>query len=148
MAVMLCLRCDPTCGAYKAGSDAGESKTWVYVALCADTSHVKGRAFGSPLARGLYPRASTAEVDPQAKSGAPDDPVDSIVKDDLVVADVADAVAGTCVSDEGLRALNEYYNEGLRDPAKKIIVVPCRLRRSVDTCQGVVLADVGLTELY
>jgi len=96
MAVMLCLRCDPTCGAYKAGSDAGESKTWVYVALCSDTSHV----------------------------------------------------AGTCVSDEGLRALNEYYNEGLRDPAKKIIVVPCRLRRSVDTCQGVVLADVGLTELY
>ena len=32
---------------------------------------VKGRAFGSPLARGLYPRASTAEVDPQAKPGAP-----------------------------------------------------------------------------
>ena len=27
---------------------------------------VKGRAFGSPLARGLYPRASTAEADPQA----------------------------------------------------------------------------------
>jgi hypothetical protein len=25
---------------------------------------VKGRAFGSPFARGLYPRASTAEVDP------------------------------------------------------------------------------------
>jgi len=32
---------------------------------------VKGRAFGSPLARGLYPRASTAEVDPRAKPGAP-----------------------------------------------------------------------------
>ena len=31
---------------------------------------VKGRAFGSPLARGLY-RASTAEVDPRAKPGAP-----------------------------------------------------------------------------
>jgi len=31
---------------------------------------VKGRAFGSPLARGLYPRASTAEVDPRAKPGA------------------------------------------------------------------------------
>ena len=27
---------------------------------------VKGRAFGSPLARDLYPRASTAEVDPRA----------------------------------------------------------------------------------
>ncbi|MDP2914720.1 MAG: PHP domain-containing protein [Candidatus Aminicenantes bacterium] len=33
--------------------------------------YVKGRAFGSPLARGLYPRASTAEVDPRAKPGAP-----------------------------------------------------------------------------
>jgi hypothetical protein len=31
---------------------------------------VKGRAFGSPLARDLYPRASTAEVDPRAKPGA------------------------------------------------------------------------------
>ena len=33
--------------------------------------YVKGRAFGSPLARDLYPRASTAEVDPRAKPGAP-----------------------------------------------------------------------------
>jgi ATP-dependent RNA helicase RhlE len=32
---------------------------------------VKGRAFGSPLARGLYPRASPAEVAPRAKPGAP-----------------------------------------------------------------------------
>jgi len=32
---------------------------------------VKGRAFGSPLARGLYARASTAEVDPRAMPGAP-----------------------------------------------------------------------------
>jgi hypothetical protein len=32
---------------------------------------VKGRAFGSPLARGLYPRVSTAEVDPRAMPGAP-----------------------------------------------------------------------------
>jgi len=31
-------------------------------------------------------------VDPRAKSGALVDPVDSVVKDDLVVADVADAV--------------------------------------------------------
>jgi hypothetical protein len=96
MAVMLCLRCDPTCGVYQAGRDGADSKTWVYVALCADTSHV----------------------------------------------------GGICVSDEGVRALSEYFNEGLKDPAKRIVVVPCRLRRSVDTCQGVVLADVGLTELY
>jgi prevent-host-death family protein len=32
---------------------------------------VKGQAFGSPLARGFYPRASTAEVDPLAKPGGP-----------------------------------------------------------------------------
>jgi SAM-dependent methyltransferase len=58
----------------------------------AAAARAKGRAFGSPLARDLYPRASTAEVDPRAKPGGPDDPVDSVVKDDLVVADVADAV--------------------------------------------------------
>jgi SAM-dependent methyltransferase len=37
----------------------------------AAAARVKGRAFGSPLARDLYPRASTAEVDPRAKPGAP-----------------------------------------------------------------------------
>jgi len=37
-------------------------------------------------------RAFAAEEDPRAKPGAPADPVDSVVKDDLVVADVADAV--------------------------------------------------------
>jgi hypothetical protein len=36
-----------------------------------DKAQIKGRAFGSPLARGLYSRASTAEVDPLAKPGAP-----------------------------------------------------------------------------
>jgi hypothetical protein len=30
---------------------------------------VKGRAFDSPLARALYPRARTAEVDPRTNSG-------------------------------------------------------------------------------
>jgi len=96
MAIMLCMRCDPECGVYKAGSGSGARKTWVYVALCADTSH------------------------------------DSV----------------TCVSEEGLRALNEYFGQNLHDPDKKILVVPCSLRRSVDNCQGVILADVGLTELY
>ena len=96
MAVMLCLRCDPGCGVYQAAADGPEEKTWVYVALCADTTHL----------------------------------------------------SGTCVSEEGLQALNAYFNEDLHDPGKKIIVVPCRRRRSVDACQGIVLADVGLTELY
>jgi hypothetical protein len=40
-------------------------------ALFRNPRGVKGRAFGSPLARGLYPRASTAEHDPRARPGAP-----------------------------------------------------------------------------
>ena len=35
------------------------------------TLGLEGRAFGSPLARDLYPRTSTAEVDPRANPGAP-----------------------------------------------------------------------------
>jgi hypothetical protein len=96
MATMLCMRCDPKCGVYKAGSREKDRKSWVYVALCANTSHA----------------------------------------------------SGTCISEAGIRALNQYFNQNLHDPDKKIVVVPCNLRRSVDSCQGVVLADVGLTELY
>lgn len=96
MALMLCMRCDPECGVYKAGSAEKGNKTWVYVALCANTSHASGR----------------------------------------------------CVTKAGIKALNEYFNRRIQDPHKKIIVVPCELRKSVDTCEGVVLADVGLTEIY
>ena len=53
-----------------------------------------------------------------------------------------------CIAPESLSALNEYFNQGIKDPAKKIAVVPCSLRKSVDTCQGIVLADFGLTDLY
>ena len=55
------------------GVSAGESEG----ASFSDGSDagVKGRAVGSPIAGGLYPRASTAETDPQVKPGAPDDPV-------------------------------------------------------------------------
>ena len=96
MALMLCMRCDPECGVYKAGSSEQGSKTWVYVALCADTSHASRK----------------------------------------------------CVNTPGVKALNEYFNRGFQDPHKRIIVVSCRSRRSVDTCEGIVLADVGLTEIY
>jgi hypothetical protein len=96
MATMLCMRCNPECGVFKAGAKERDRTTWVYVALCANTSHASGK----------------------------------------------------CVPEKGIRALNEYFNYGLQDPLKKILVVPCTLRKSVDTCQGVVLADVGLTELY
>jgi hypothetical protein len=96
MAIMLCMRCNPECGVYKAGETAKDKKTWVYVALCANTSHALGK----------------------------------------------------CVSKEGIRALNEYFNRHLQDSSRRILIVPCDLRKSVDTCQGVVLADVGLTEIY
>jgi len=96
MAIMLCMSCDSECGVQKKGASAENQKIWVYLALCANTSHTPGG----------------------------------------------------CVGEEGIAALNAYFNQGIRDPQKKIVVVPCDLRRSVDTCQGVVLADVGLTELY
>jgi hypothetical protein len=96
MALMLCMRCDPDCGVYKTGPNERSNKTWVYVALCANTSHASRK----------------------------------------------------CVSRAGIKALNEYFNHGLEDPAKKIIVVSCDSRRQVDTCEGIVLADVGLTEIY
>lgn len=96
MALMLCWRCDPECGVFEIASRDPGQTTWVYVALCADTSHA----------------------------------------------------AGECVSEESIRALNEYFNVDLDDPMKKIVVVPCKLRKSVDSCQGIVLADIGLTELY
>jgi len=88
--------CNPDCGAHAASMSEPRRKTWVYVALCANTSH-------SPK---------------------------------------------KCISAESIRALNEYFNQGMKDPAKKIAVVPCRLRKSADTCQGIVLADFGLTDLY
>lgn len=96
MATMLCMKCNPECGVFAVSAQDQNRKTWVYVALCANTSHASGK----------------------------------------------------CVTEEGLRALNEYFNCGLQDPLKKIVVVPCALRKSVDTCHGIVLADVGLTELY
>ncbi len=96
MATMMCQKCDPQCGVYKTAERDGGTKSWVYVALCANTSHA----------------------------------------------------GGACVASAGIKALNEYFNQDLHDPEKKIIVVPCSLRRSVDTCQGVVLSDVGLTELF
>ena len=53
-----------------------------------------------------------------------------------------------CVSDEGIAALNEYFNQRLRSRRKKILVVPCRMCSSVDRCRGYVIADTGLTDLY
>lgn len=96
MALMLCMACDPRCGVHQLAEREPGVRTWPYVALCADTSHVRD----------------------------------------------------VCISPEGIRVLNQYFNAGLRDANKRIVVAPCSLRRSADSCQGVVLADVGLTAIY
>jgi hypothetical protein len=52
-----------------------------------------------------------------------------------------------CVSEDGLAALNEYFNQRLREGRKKILVVPCKMCGNVDCCPGIVIADSGLIEL-
>ena len=52
-----------------------------------------------------------------------------------------------CVSETGIAALNEYFNQRLRSGRKRILVVPCKLCSNVDCCQGIVIADTGLVEL-
>lgn len=55
---------------------------------------------------------------------------------------------GRCVSDEGIRALTEYFSANIKDPDKRIVVVPCRMCCSIDTCEGIVITDTNLTEFY
>ena len=95
MALMLCTRCDRRCGLYKLASPQGRDQSWVYAALCCDTSHMFGK----------------------------------------------------CITKPGIKALNQYFNRGSRKKPDKV-VVSCDLRRNVNTCEGIVLADVGLTEIY
>ena len=95
MGLMLSTCRDPECEVARIA--AGEGKgTWVYVALCADSTHASGK----------------------------------------------------CVSDAGITALTEYFNANIRDPGKRVIVVPCVKCSSIDTCEGIVIADTGLTDIY
>jgi len=55
--------------------------------------------------------------------------------------------SGRCVSDEGIEALNQYFNQGLEALGRRIIVVPCRMCNSIDRCRGTIIADVGLTDI-
>jgi hypothetical protein len=55
--------------------------------------------------------------------------------------------SGRCVSDEGVAALEEYFNQGRRPGRRRIVVVPCRMRSDADCCRGIVISDAGLTEL-
>ena len=53
-----------------------------------------------------------------------------------------------CVSSEGIKALNQYFNQDIGAMDRRVIVVPCSLCDSIDRCRGTVIADVGLTDLY
>ena len=55
--------------------------------------------------------------------------------------------SGRCVSDEGVAALEEYFNQGRRPGRRRIVVVPCRMRSDADCCRGIVISDAGLIEL-
>ncbi len=56
--------------------------------------------------------------------------------------------SGKCVSPDGVRALNEYFNQDVTDLERKVFVVPCKLCSNIDRCRGIVIADTGLTEMY
>lgn len=55
---------------------------------------------------------------------------------------------GTCVSEEEIRALEEYFNGNIKSPGKRVRFAPCKEWKSVDVCQGDVIADVGMKEIY
>ena len=95
MGLMLSTCREPECEVARIAAQEGRG-AWVYVALCADSSHATGK----------------------------------------------------CVSDAGIQALAEYFNGNIKDPDKRIIVVPCMKCRSIDTCEGIVMADTGLTDIY
>jgi hypothetical protein len=95
MGLMMSTCDDAECEVVKIGKKAGKG-TWVYVALCADSTHASGK----------------------------------------------------CVSAEGIQALNQYFNQNIKVPGKKIIVVPCNQCCNIDRCKGIVIADTGLTEIY
>lgn len=94
--MMLCTNCMSECNAGALSQLVGRDKTWVYVALCADTSHLSGK----------------------------------------------------CVSLDATRALTEYFNSRIKTPGKQIMFVPCSFVIDMDICQGEVIADTGLTDIY
>ena len=68
----------------------------------------------------------------------------------IYVALCADSshAAGSCVSEAGVAALTQYFNQRLRSGRRKIVVVPCKMCDRIDRCKGIVIADTGLTEFY
>jgi len=56
--------------------------------------------------------------------------------------------SGRCTSTASINALNEYFNQNIKTPGKKILVLPCSKCCSIDTCRGIIIADIGLTDIY
>ena len=50
---MLCVNCNPECNAGQLTQLIGRGKTWVYVALCSDSSHCAGKCVGHDETRAL-----------------------------------------------------------------------------------------------
>ncbi len=71
-------------------------------------------------------------------------------KTSIYVAICADTshTSGRCVSDAGVAALEQYFNQQLRSGRRKIKVVPCMMCDRIDRCQGIIIADTGLTDFY
>ncbi|MCK5342864.1 MAG: hypothetical protein KAR20_05640 [Candidatus Heimdallarchaeota archaeon] len=51
------------------------------------------------------------------------------------------------LTNEQLQALNEYFNDRLRTPGKKILILPERFAGPPERCFGHILIDVGLTSM-
>ncbi len=96
MGLMLCLGCKEDCMANLTGKELGGEEAWVYLGLCADSSHVSGE----------------------------------------------------CVGSEATETLTEYFNSRIKTPGKSVIFAPCSLRGNIDTCQGEIIADLGLKDIY
>jgi hypothetical protein len=56
--------------------------------------------------------------------------------------------SGKCVSAKGIKALNEYFNQNIKASGKKIVIVPCDKCCNIDKCEGIVITDTGLTDMY
>jgi len=94
-ALMLSTCDEPDCQVGELVRRRGEG-SWVYVALCANSTHTKGK----------------------------------------------------CVSPEGIEALNQYFSQDTAPGDRTVVVVPCKMCNSIERCMGIIIADVGLTEIY
>lgn len=53
-----------------------------------------------------------------------------------------------CIGSEEIKALNSYFNSRIKTPGKRITIIPCLYRGKIDTCQGEIIADVGMKDLF